>query len=72
MKLQAQARLGVEKALEMKGISKWKASITAGMNQNQVARYLSGRNDMTIGNYERLCEIGLGMPVHVVLEMGRS
>jgi hypothetical protein len=72
MKLADSARKGVIKALEVQGISPYRASLDGGFNQNQVSRYIRGDQDMTLANYERLCEKGLGLPVGVVLEMGRA
>ena len=72
MKLEDTARKGVIKALEMQDISAYRASLRGGFNQNQVSRYIRGDQDMTIGNYERLCQQGLQLPVGVVLELGRS
>ena len=71
MTLVNQAREGVRKALEIKDLSPWKASKNAGLNQNQCMRFLNAKNDITFKTYEKLCEEGIGMPAHVVMELGR-
>lgn len=71
MKLSEQARRGIIQAISDTGISAWKASVEAGFNQNQVARFIRGRNDMTIGNFEQLCEKGFKLKVRDVLGLGK-
>lgn len=71
MSLQEQARRGLREALKVQNMSAWKVSVAAGFNQNQVTRFLNGRNDITLGNLERLCRDGLKMPVRKVIGLGK-
>lgn len=65
-----QFKRGMTKASEVTGISARQASLRAGFNQNQVGRFLQGRNDVLLGTLERLCVKGFGMSLESVFKMG--
>jgi hypothetical protein len=64
-------RRGILKAIEITGVVASVASVNAGHNRNQVARFLSGANDIKLATLGDICTKGFGMPLDTVYRMGK-
>ena len=67
-----QFKRGIEKAMDVTGTSARQASLKAGYNQNQIGRFLQGRNDVLLGTLEDICTKGFGMSLETVFQMGEK
>lgn len=69
--IDAQMREGIRKAMVIKNKTANKVSVDAGYNQNQVARFLAGDNDIQLMTLQALCVKGLGMSFNDILILGQ-
>lgn len=70
MKPSERYQVGLRKAAEMTGKSFRKASLDAGMNQNQVMRFVKGQTDIKLGTLDKICNDGFGMTMETVYKIG--
>ena len=71
MKAGVQFRRGINKAIENTAISSRQASLAAGFNENQLNRFLSGKNDILLETLDEICREGFGLPLDTVFRMGK-
>jgi len=63
-------RNGLKWAINKTGITSRQASLKAGFNENQLHRYLTERNDILVGNLEKICVDGFGLTFNEIYELG--
>ena len=71
MRASAQFRAGLIEASRVTGISIRQASIRAGFNENQIARFLGGGHDIKLETLDAICTGGFGLTFETVYRMGQ-
>lgn len=71
MKATQQFRRGLRKAAEVTNVSTRQASLKAGYNQNQLNRFLSGKQDIRLATLDDVCRKGFGLQFDTVWNMGK-
>ena len=64
-------RRGIRQAIKITGVTASAASTQAGHNRNQIARFLSGTNDIKLATLGDIALKGFGMPLDTIYRMGK-